>query len=395
MKETLEATLGQLLSYCRDNDWAGYDPYDALNSEIFKSLTFLNSRLPRLALTQALKRSPINVRSLLLIPKTQNPKAMALFLKASLIFAPTKLIGESDLCESMVDRLVSLRSADNGYWCWGYSFPWQTRTILVERGAPNLVCTTFVGSALMDVYEKRGDSRCFNMAASAAEYIVDKLFWERDAGVGFDYPQPGLRSEVHNANLLAAELLCRVYKRTGSKKFLDAALKATRYSVKAQRSNGSWWYGENPSQRWIDNFHTGYNLGALKVIGQILGTDEFDEPLSRGFHFYATNFFLEDGTPKYFHDRIYPIDIHCVAQSIITLLEFGDRQMAGKVMQWAMSNMWDERGFFYYRILRLCKVRISYMRWSQAWMLLAMAKLVKESRVEPALSQTRSAGLTV
>jgi len=28
----------KLLAYCRANDWAGYDPYDALNSGIFKAL---------------------------------------------------------------------------------------------------------------------------------------------------------------------------------------------------------------------------------------------------------------------------------------------------------------------------------------------------------------------
>ena len=26
----------KLLGYCRANDWAGYDPYDVLNSGIFK-----------------------------------------------------------------------------------------------------------------------------------------------------------------------------------------------------------------------------------------------------------------------------------------------------------------------------------------------------------------------
>src|ERR1035437_2281762 len=80
----LEATLSKLLAYCRTNGWAGHDPYDALNSRVFKALPFLNSRLPRLVLTQALKRSPIDVRRLLLVPKTQNPKALALFLSALL-----------------------------------------------------------------------------------------------------------------------------------------------------------------------------------------------------------------------------------------------------------------------------------------------------------------------
>src|SRR2546426_10411516 len=82
--EDAKAVALKLLAYCRANDWAGYDPYDALNSRVFAALPFLNSRLPRLVFTQALKRSPVNIRPLVLIPKTQNPKAIALFLTACL-----------------------------------------------------------------------------------------------------------------------------------------------------------------------------------------------------------------------------------------------------------------------------------------------------------------------
>jgi hypothetical protein len=51
-----------------------------------------------------------------------------------------------------------------------------------------------------------------------------------------------------------------------------------------------------------------------------------------------------------------------------------------------MNHMWDERGFFYYqiryfRILGFLTIRTSYMRWSQAWMLLAMSTLLSESVV--------------
>jgi hypothetical protein len=92
-------------------------------------------------------------------------------------------------------------------------------------------------------------------------------------------------------------------------------------------------------------------------------------------HFIGLN-----GTVHYFHNQLYPIDIHCVAQSIITLLTFNDMApdslpLAHSVFNWTLAHMWDDRGFFYYRILRSHTNRISYMRWSQAWMLLAMAML--------------------
>ena len=94
---------------------------------------------------------------------------------------------------------------------------------------------------------------------------------------------------------------------------------------------------------------------------------------------------MSDGDAvKYFHDRRYPIDIHCVAQSIITPIVLrhlcaDNIGLSETVFRWTMDNMWDPRGFFYYRVLRFGTIRTSYMRWSQAWMLLAMATLLAES----------------
>jgi hypothetical protein len=127
----------------------------------------------------------------------------------------------------------------------------------------------------------------------------------------------------------------------------------------------------------------------LRCIGQYAESTEFEGHIKHGFAFYRAHFFREDGAPKYFHAHTYPIDIHCVAQSIITLLTFSDLDvnnvaLAQSVFRWAMSHMWDDRGFFYYRVLRLCTIRTSYMRWSQAWMLLAMVMLLDDSRSDGA-----------
>lgn len=164
------------------------------------------------------------------------------------------------------------------------------------------------------------------MAASAASYIVNELYWTDEEGVAsLCYPTPTSRSRTHNANFLGAALLCRVYKHTGEKRLLDCALSVARYSAGLQREDGSWDYGEHSTQRWIDNFHTGYNLCALNDIGRYADTREFEPNVRRGFEFYRKNFFREDGAPKYFHNRVNPIDIHSVAQSIITLLTFKHR----------------------------------------------------------------------
>ena len=380
-----EDALRKLLKYCQESRWAGYDPYDALNSRWCDSLPFLNSRVPRIILTQALKRSPFNIRGVAAIPKTQNPKAIALFLSTYVKLQNAGVGGHEDLIDTFIERLIALRSQGLPYWCWGYSFPWQTRTIIVPTASPNLVCTTFAANALLDVYERRKDSECLKMAVSAVEYLVNELYWTDGPSVaGFSYPLRSVRSQIHNANFLAAALLVRLYKHTGETKFLSPALSAARYSASKQHADGSWDYGEAPSQRWIDNFHTGYNLCALQNISRDTGSDEFDACIRRGFTFYRDHFFREDGAARYFHNRTYPIDIHCVAQSIITLLAFqrlhpDNATLANFVFDWAMNHMWNDKGFFYYRVLRLCTIRTSYMRWSQAWMALALASLLCDS----------------
>jgi hypothetical protein len=110
MENDARVAILKLLDYCRANDWAGYDPYDALNSKLFDALPFLNSRLPRIVLTQVLKHSPINIRGLARVPKTQNPKAIALFLSGLCNISKIEIANQEGLIELMIDRLIALRS---------------------------------------------------------------------------------------------------------------------------------------------------------------------------------------------------------------------------------------------------------------------------------------------
>ena len=74
--------------------------------------------------------------------------------------------------------------------------------------------------------------------------------------------------------------------------------------------------------------------------------------------------------------------MHSVAQSIITLLRCQDLAtdnvlLAKSVYRWAMDHLWDDRGFFYYQKTASFTNRISYMRWSQAWMLAGLTALLE------------------
>ena len=104
-----EITL-KLLDYCHRNNWTGYDPYNALNSRLFAATPFSRSRICRIAMTQALKRLPINIRPFLLIGKEQNPKALALFLMAFVRLDKLGLLEDRSLIPLMIQKPIDLRS---------------------------------------------------------------------------------------------------------------------------------------------------------------------------------------------------------------------------------------------------------------------------------------------
>jgi hypothetical protein len=178
--------------------------------------------------------------------------------------------------------------------------------------------------------------------------------------------------------LLGAALLTRLSAYAQADDFAHAALAATRYSLSYQRADGSWPYGEACNQKWIDSFHTGYNLLALLRVRGLATPPDLSDAISRGYRYYLDNFFEKDGRAKYFHDRIFPIDTHSIAQALITLTELEQydqrsRVVADAVLKWALENMRDPEGWFYYQKWGTWTNRICYMRWCQAWMLLALA----------------------
>jgi hypothetical protein len=383
--ESLQQSITRLLDYCQQNNWSGFDPFDGLSSRIFEALPLVQNRIGRLIFIQAMKRSPINFRPIFLVPKEENPKGLAVFCSALLILSKTGFINNDDTILHLLKRLIALKSKDTPYFCWGYNFDWQSRAFFLPKFVPNIICTTFAGNALLDAYDKFGDSNHLDMAVSAGNFLLEGLNITRaDDEICFSYT-PLDHGQVHNANLLGAAFLSRLYSLTQEKRFMEHAQSAVRYSVRRQNEDGSWPYGEDKTQRWIDNFHTGYNLAALKKFSESIGNKDFAGNIRKGFQFYKANLFTDDGLPKYFHNQLYPIDIHAVAESIMTLVEFKayDKEsidLAKRIFIWSTKTMQNKDGYFYYQKKRYFINKIAYMRWSQAWMLLALSTLLEHCK---------------
>jgi hypothetical protein len=131
-------------------------------------------------------------------------------------------------------------------------------------------------------------------------------------------------------------------------------------------------------------------MGDSGSVGVLATKDaeEFAHALRRGYGFWRARFFLADGWPKYYHDRKFPADTHSAGAGVVALLELqeiddGARQFADTVARWTLREMRDPaQGFFYYQRRRRQLVRTPYMRWSQAWMTYALARLLEGMKDE-------------
>lgn len=380
MNRDLHHSFNALKAYCEQEAFKGWDPYDGLNSRLFQSLPFLrNNRLARMAWIQLFKRSPVNLRRLTGVVKDYNPKGLGLFLH-----------GYCNLCRiekrpeyiaqihSLADKVISLQSKGHSGNCWGYNFDWQARAFFQPKYTPTVVATTFITTALMQAYEVTGEQKYLDTATGAKDFILKDLnrTYDEHGDFAFSY-SPQDKTQVFNASLLGSRLLSQIYKYTGEKILLEEAARSVGFCCRHQQESGAWAYGTLPFHQWVDNFHTGYNLECIQVYQDISGDQSFDLHLKKGLKYYLDNFFTEEGIPKYYNGKTYPIDVHTTSQLIITLAQMRLLQqyksLADKVLQWTISHMQDLKGYFYYQLKKRWSSKIPYIRWAQAWMFYGMS----------------------
>jgi hypothetical protein len=375
-----QTAYDELLSWCREHDFAGHDPFDALNSRLFQATPLAQSRNARFIWTQVVKRSPVDMRALSRVPADRNAKGIALFVLAAVGDYRRLRTEDSEIqARVLLNALLKMKLDNYSGAAWGYNFDWQSRNFFAPRGTPTIVPTAFAARALIEAGDLQDEAR------SVCEFILRDLprVVDNKTELCFSYA-PNTATRIFNASLLAAEVLACVGQITGESELLESAERATRYVVNNQRADGSWFYGAEPKQFWIDSFHTAYILFSLqRIINATASHAEFQPALERGYQFWKHNFFLAEGWPKYYHDDPYPADAHAAASAIVTLLECRSLdddavRLAREVASWTIQHLRDRRGFFYYQRRRFYTVRKPYMRWSQAWMLYALSRLLEE-----------------
>jgi len=366
--------------YCEKENFKGYDPFDGLNSKIFKFLPFLrNSHLFKLLWIQFFKRSPINLRRLFGIDKDYNSKSLALFLSAYCnLYNICPSVNKLSKINYFVDKILNNYSKGYSGFCWGYNFDWEARAFFQPINTPTIVASSFVANALLDAYYITNDKKLLEVSRSTCQFILIDINRTYDSKGNFSFSYSTIdKTVVYNASLLGAKLLSRVYSYTGEIYLIQEAKKVVDFCCERQNIDGSWSYGVLPFHQWIDNFHTGYNLECIADYMKFSNDFSYFNNLSSGFSFYFNTFFTKSGIPKYYHNSIYPIDIHSTAQLLVTLKHLNLSEeydpLIKNVLNWTIDNMQSKRGFFYYQINKYFTSKIPYMRWSQAWMFYAFS----------------------
>src|SRR5215831_3583842 len=371
MRQQIIESLSKVQKWVEENGYKGYEPFDGLSSWL-RPLTRSNLFAERV-LQQLFRRSPINLRPLLGVQPKESTKGRGYMAYGYLIMY--KITKENTYREKALQCLNWLdhnKSPRYKMHSWGNHFDFASRDGRCPAHEPIIVWTSLIGQAFLEAYEQLQMDQFLDIAESICGWIMDLPREHTPTKVCLSY-EANSQSSIHNSNMLGAAMLARTAKYVANTSYVDVAHSAMQYSCSRQLSDGSWWYGEESKFHWIDNFHTGYNLVSLKCYIDSTDDSMYRDHLSRGLQFFKTHFFEENGRPKYYHDRSYPVEIQCASQAIETLAYFAPEdqfslELAKKVANWTIENMQDQRGFFCYRIYPIFKAKIPMLHWGQATM---------------------------
>ena len=380
----VERSLGGVQKWVEDHNYRGYEPFDGLSSWA-RPMALGNEFAERL-LMQLIRQCPVNLRPVMGVQPKDSTKGRGYMAHGYLIlYRATQQPEYLEKAKRCLEWLDTHKVPRFQYHSWSNHFDFVSRGGGYTSDDPIIVWTGLIGHAYLEAFELTGNEWFLRIAESACNWILDLPRERTGHGDCISYLSH-VQSSIHNSNMLGASLLARTAKHDGNNEYLRVARSAMVYSCSRQLPDGAWWYAEEPKYQWIDNFHTGYNLDSLNYYIESSGDEEFRPNLERGLAFYKSHFFEENGCPKYYHTRTYPVDIQCVAQSIDTLALFSDRdpeclELSAKVAAWAIGHMQDSDGYFYYRKYPLVKAKTPMLHWGQATMFKALARLFL--RLEP------------
>lgn len=377
-----------LLRYIEKEEFRGYDPYDTLNSWV--PFGWLGKWGKPIGI-QIQKRNPINIRPLIGIKKDYNPKAIGLLLHTySLMYEqePTEEIkGKIDF---LFNWLLENRTVGFKHFCWGYNFDWASSEKLLKAFSPTIVVSVFIAKGIIAYYEALNDPKALEVLISIGDFIQEDLAQSVDeSGICFSYST--IEEDCcYNASMLGSELFAFLYQETKIEKYKSLAIRSTNFVVDKQKADGKWNYSiklDSGKERSQIDFHQGYVLDSIGYVMKYIPStkSQYIPYFKKGLEYYQKNQFLPNGQSLYRSPAKWPVEIHNQAQGIVSFARWADfddsyLNQAKKIAAYSIENMLSTKGFFYYKKYPMLTIKIPFMRWSEAWMLLALTELEKANQ---------------
>jgi hypothetical protein len=384
---SFEEALTSLVKWIESNEYKGYDPYDFLTTPLFSSV---KSESALFYSQQIGKRIPFNMRNWLQVRREADPKGLSLFVLSYLkLYRATHGMEHLAKAENLFNYLLKLKSPN--HYSWGFSFPWASRDFYLKKYEPNIVVTCFAGLAALGLFEVTKKLEYLNICKGVLRFLFDELHEVYNDGekICISYTRDS-NSRIVDANMLAAEFIGRFGKITEDKSLLELTGKLVSYVDSQQQKRGYWLYGYFADGNPIDqlDYHQGFIIDSYYdlIVSEAIKYDNIDK-VFKAAEFYKSHLFNPKGISYYRYPTKYPIDIHNQAQGIISFSKISEvdpkyLDFAKTIANWTIKNMQNCQGYFYYQKWPILTNKIPYMRWSQAWMMLALATLLDSFKYE-------------
>ncbi len=383
-------SIVKLFDWVVNNRYLGWDIYDGLSCPFLRDI---KSHYIRMFVLQANKYCPINMRPFLKIEKGLDLKGMTLFAQAyASLYTAT---GDERYLTEMQNAVEIIKEKSLkekcGYECWAshyYPYTGIDRRILSQE-TPDIIGTSQAIIALIESYTVTKNTADKEIALSAIEYLVNELFID-DADIPF-FKYTGSNEDTKlitlNASAQAIEAISTFQELNYRSDLQSICEKASQTLLHTQRDDGSWAYSiyRNGAIKRVQlDFHQGYIIdGLLAYLPYSDDQETIRTSIASASDYYQNILFRNDGRSYYRYPAPYPVDIHNQAQGIITFskLSYLDRNylnIANKIASWTVRNMQDRSGYFHYQKWPIITNKIPHMRWGQAWMMLALATVLKK-----------------
>jgi hypothetical protein len=286
--------------------------------------------------------------------------------------------------------------------CWGYPFDWENVAGLMPKGTPHITATPYCYEAFTRLFDLTGRQHYLEVARSITAFVYGDLNDTRTGpkSSASSYT-PHDHGKVVNASAYRAFVLFDAARRFKSEECRAKAWSNLRFILENQQVDGSWLYAiDNPTEAFIDNFHTCFVLKNLYKINLHLDDSDVRNAIHRGYDWYRSNLFDARDEPKSFaiahRFQIVRLEMYNIAEAITLGVLLRNEIEGALALAEKLANrlIWQyavRKGHWVTRVyLGGIKHTVPFLRWPQSQLFLALTNLlaakIADAKLDPQAS---------